>query len=306
MSGSRDYPRLTVESFGHHLLTSGDLDPIYIALDRVAPERELRARWMGAYWCFYDAGAASYIAEQPTGEAYWDMMRRAAANRPERPAPHFGPWPRGRERRHFRGRAAVDAVEVLFNRYGERKPERFALFVAGEPGERQTYGEVAARAETHPMFGPWIAFKMADMCERLLGSRVDFGESSEILFKDPLAGAAMVWDRWRGLPEGSTAPSIEIGNEVIERLGEAFSYALAPPTYDRTVNLQEVETILCKIKAHWRGHYPLFNDTREIRRGIEAWTRVSPLAARFQAALPPLPSESPAPREAIGGQLCLS
>ena len=31
---SRNYPRLDIESFGRHLITSGDLDPIYTALVR--------------------------------------------------------------------------------------------------------------------------------------------------------------------------------------------------------------------------------------------------------------------------------
>ena len=31
----RDYPRLSIEEFGRHLLDTGDLDPVYLALHRM-------------------------------------------------------------------------------------------------------------------------------------------------------------------------------------------------------------------------------------------------------------------------------
>ena len=41
---SRNYPRLDIETFGRHLITTGDLDPIYTAL--VAAERSGDSTYM--------------------------------------------------------------------------------------------------------------------------------------------------------------------------------------------------------------------------------------------------------------------
>ena len=38
---SRNYPRLEIEPFGRHLIQSGDLDPIYIALARASFDDDL-------------------------------------------------------------------------------------------------------------------------------------------------------------------------------------------------------------------------------------------------------------------------
>jgi hypothetical protein len=42
-----------------------------------------------------------------------------------------------------------------------------------------------------------------------------------------------------------------------------------------------LETIWCKYGSHLNGHYPLGNDLREIRHGLEGWH-----AQDFAAALP--------------------
>src|SRR3546814_4979767 len=61
------YERLSIEAFGSHLLRSGDLDPIYIALVQARrsgafSEAQLLL-WLLAYVCFYHAGVASWMSE---------------------------------------------------------------------------------------------------------------------------------------------------------------------------------------------------------------------------------------------------
>ena len=50
-----------------------------------------------------------------------------------------------------------------------------------------------------------------------------------------------------------------------------FQDLLAPPFYDRPVNIQEVETVLCKFKAHYKHHYPMGNDSYHIRQALVGW-----------------------------------
>jgi hypothetical protein len=42
----------------------------------------------------------------------------------------------------------------------------------------------------------------------------------------------------------------------------------APPRFERRINIQEIETILCKWKSHINGHYFVGKDIQEIRHGL--------------------------------------
>ncbi len=44
--------------------------------------------------------------------------------------------------------------------------------------------------------------------------------------------------------------------------------SLAPPHYDRNVNIQEIETICCKYKAHTKGHYAIGHDWEAIAKSL--------------------------------------
>ena len=90
-------------TFGQKLIDTLDLDPVYVLLAHSNLPQGHLDHWLMAYWCFYHAGAACYIASRPR-EEFWDWMERAAANRVEEPCPLGGNavnggWPRGHERR---------------------------------------------------------------------------------------------------------------------------------------------------------------------------------------------------------------
>ena len=110
-----NYPKLDLVTFGRHLFKTGDLDPVYVSLQGAKLEPNQLDRWLIAYWCFYNCGFASFASEN-TGRDYWSCMEEAAENRTN--SPLGGRWPRGSERRHFRGAASIRAVESLSRRYG--------------------------------------------------------------------------------------------------------------------------------------------------------------------------------------------
>lgn len=282
--GGRDYQRLGVENFGDHLLDTGDLDPVYIALwDGSLSAFEVQ-RFLVAYWCLYHVGASCFVAEHE-GQAFWQQLMLAAVN--TEPAPTGGRWPRGHERRHFRGEQGVRAVRELTSRY--ERPEEMVHYVMGwaEREDPQPFTEVTARVREHRGFGPWIAFKIADMLDRCLGHPVDFSEAAVFMFKDPVKAALMVWRQKLGMPDFAQ-PRDEAGaiHEVVEHLRMTFDHFTAPPQHDRPVGLQEIETVLCKWKSHVNGHYPLWNDTDEINAGLEEWKPHSRLAGLFAEAMP--------------------
>lgn len=298
---SRAYPRLSIETFGAHLLDSGDLDPVYIALHKMElPEPQLR-RWLVAYWCLYHVGAACHLSEIE-GRDFWMALRAAAINDVAvAPAPvEGGRWPRGSERRHWRGEQAKKAVGTLAGRY-LNEPERLvtdiatwslheaelASWKADDLRDGLPFAVVAARAQALPSFGPWISFKVADMLDRLDIVSVSFDNAAVFMFDDPRKAALMQFRLRVGAPADARVKDEEAAIEkIVSYLVDHFRSYTAPPLYDRAIGLQEVETILCKWKSHMNGHYPLNNDIGEIRDGLAEWARSSPTALAFLAAMP--------------------
>lgn len=283
---SRNYERLSVEDFGRQLITSGDLDPVYIALRRVDWAPAQVQRWLVAYWCFYHCGLASY-ASSHVGVVFWNALHTAAINTTASPA--GGRWPRGQERRHARGGQGMRMVHDLATQYST--PEDFVKYVSTRSSPMTTgttqpepFMNLADRVMEHTLFGPWMAFKVADMVERVLGMPVDFEHAHVFMFKDPVKAALMVWRQKCQIdtiaePKNQAAVILE----VVKYLIEEFKDLKAPPDQDRPIGLQEVETVLCCWKSHMNGHYPLFNDIDEIFEGLGGWGTA---ADQFALAMP--------------------
>lgn len=250
---------LDVGEFGRQLVDTGDLDPVYTMLASAALPGDQLRRWLVAYWCCYHAGASSWMSEH----VGWDPLVMMAH---DAKAPTGGRWPRGRERRHFRGSAARQAVAVLRERF--QTPEALVDWLAVPT----TFADLKERVLELPLFGPWIAFKIGDMLERLLGVAVSFDGADIFIYAEPLAAAHLVSERYALEGEPVTAAINYVRTELGERT--------APPGHDRPVGLQEIETVLCKWKAHQHGHYPVGIDTKELRHALTLWAAWSPTAVR--------------------------
>jgi hypothetical protein len=287
----QNYPRLPIEQFGTHLIVSGDLDPIYIALHKTReqhqwPDAQL-FRWLLAYWCYYSAGVASYLSEFEDGEHFWHKFLLAAHNTVK--APHGGRWERGKERRHFRGIQAVKATNELAGKYPS--PDAAVRYlVSSRPfsGHIIPFGVLSDRVQDWRGFGDWISFKVGDMLERLGIADVQFA-FSDAMYKDPTQAALMQWRVKHGAPADSVIDAEpEAVQEIVNDLIEYFNGYKADPVIGsgRAIGYQEVETILCKWKSHVRGHYPLNNDIREIRDGVSPWADHSAAARNFLENMP--------------------
>lgn len=273
---------MDIVTFGDALLRTGDLDPVYVAVHKAGLDRPTLHRLVLAYWCFYHLGHAAHLAEIKQPKKFWEAMMTSAVN-----AGEPKPWPRGAERRHFRGAQAVDAMKELVAKYKTADDA-----VAGMLGstERPTYSSVSAAAQSHRGFGQWIAFKIADMSERVLGYPTDFNDCHLGIYKDPRQGAAVYFqEQMRGRQiDGALWDYPILDTELEEAVHHAVNLwrkkrAKAPPTGDRLVNVQEIETIFCKYKSHLKGHYPVGKDTLEIGHGLEGW---GDLAQQLKRGLP--------------------
>jgi len=244
-----NYEPLDIVTFGRQLVTTGDLDPMYIALYEAELDEPLLARWLIAYWCFYHAGVASRIAEAPN---WADALEQA----------HREKWPRAAERRHFRGETSRKTVEWMRGRTW------FGLWQ--ECKGCCTFADVQTRVGAWPGFGPWAIFKAADMLERVAGVPIDFDMELDI-YKEPAEAARMI---------DPNRTATEIARFVCKQMADLT----APPRHDRPLNAQEGETILCKWKSHVHGRYPMGKDSRELKHALsDEW---GPLAKQLRAKLP--------------------
>jgi hypothetical protein len=282
---------MSILEFGDALLKTEDLDPVYCALTRSDLDRATLSRVCLAYWCFYNLGTAARIAEAKAPRTYWACMAEAAANVGEPK-----PWPRGAERRHFRGAQATQAVAELAARYPKGAEQALEGFFGGEP---ITYASVAAATQSHRGFGPWIAFKAADMSERVFGHQTDFSDCHLGIYKDPRQGAALALALLGQTVEESVDSRAWRRNICDDDLARVVHHyvklwrkkgAKAPPHRDRLVNVQEIETIFCKYKSHVKGHYYVGKDIHEIREGLIPYAaRRGNIAERLLEAMPGLP-----------------
>src|SRR5690242_11544179 len=194
------YPRLSPHLFGRALLASGDLDPVYVALARARPDSQTLAQLLVAYWCLYHLGAAAYLAERSPLQ-FWRALEAAARNDGSLRCPVDARWPRGAERRHWRGQQAINSVKSLRD-LALDDAEGWLRYLAegGTCGQPQGSGvqQVIRRVREVTGFGPWIAFKVADMLERVVGRTVDFTSCELFFYAEPREGA--LYMRCGGVP----------------------------------------------------------------------------------------------------------
>ncbi len=255
-------------AWGRRLIETEDHDPLYSGLVRWDVDRNRKRRFLIAYWSCYSVGASWHLSRH-SGVEFWVKMETAAANVVSPAAAgacELDRWPRAHERRHWRGQKCVDSVRWLREAYPN--PEDAVREVEELPSPLTLRG-VELAVTRWPQFGPWIAFKAADMMERVMGLPVEFPTAITSLYKDPREGGEMMAPVL-GLPNGQV---------VTEVLLEAYDGMTAPGLHPRTVNVQEVETVLCKWKSARKGKYWIGLDTRDHRDELERWGARDLLAA---------------------------
>lgn len=289
---TRNYPRLSIEEFGVKLLDLGDLDPVYVSLCRVEWPEEQRSKFLVAYWCLYHVGLSCWLSDQ-SDEGFWRQLKEAAVN--DRPSPVGGRWPRAAERRHWRGANALKSVEDLTQRYDRAQDMVDWITRPAKGRDDISFTVIADRVQQHVAFGPWIAFKVADMLERCCEVPVLFGLDDAMYDSPRQAALRLFRERIGAPPEAKLKDEDAAVAGVVAHLIGHFKDHDAPPGGGRKVGYQEVETILCKWQSHMNGHYPVGNDLVEIAEGLEAWAKVSPSAKEFLHHLPDAPTEADSP-----------
>lgn len=239
-------------AWGRKLIETEDHDPLYTGLVNWNVKDSRKRRFLLAYWCCYSVGAPHYMSRF-AGDRFWEILLDAAKNVTE--APYGGRWPRAHERRHWRGQKAVDSAIWLRNHYNA--PEYAVI----ELENFQTLQDVEKQITCWPQFGPWIAFKAADMLERVMGCSIRFPDDLVSMYKDPQQGAELA---------AKTIGAYD-GEQVVEMMKSAYADCMIPGKEPRRAGIQEIETVLCKWKSAKNGKYWIGADTASHRAELENW-----------------------------------
>lgn len=257
---------MDVYTFGRKLIASNDLDPVYVMLWEANLDDYTLKRWLLAYWCFYHSGTASWIATANTEKNFWVRFKTASAS---------SSFPRCTERRHFRGELAQKTTNFLEKKGVDRLFEPIV-------GTVWQADSLIHYVKTWVGFGPWIAFKVADMIERVGIASVEFNTDTIELFDSPREGAQLHFAE-HARQHKTTMPS-NIVSWSIHKICESLKDLNAPPDYARQINVQEAETILCKWKSYLNGHYQIGEDLTSLRRSLKNF--VCPLSRKLLKAVP--------------------
>jgi len=248
-----------VKHFGDALISTRDLDPLYCGLVHVGLPQPQWARFVLAYLMFYHVGVASYLSELD-GVGFWRGVAGAAENirspgDVDNDLPE-GRWPRGTERRHFRGPRCVLAVQRLAEMFPRPQDAVEGLLLASD------VLQLIQQVKQWPMFGPWVAFKAADIIGRTLPDpgrkRFRMGTDLVLMYDSPRAALNLV---------ASTGAIQEVWYELLTH----FETYPAPPWLERGCGPEEVETVLCKYGSMKTGHYYVGKDIAEQRHHLHGW-----------------------------------
>ena len=268
--------QLDVVCFGQQLFVTGDLDPVYLALPKAVNTRSQLARWLLAYWLFYSTGFACWASERQ-GQKFWEVLSVAAIN--EKLTPFQQRWPRGAERRHFRGSVAIEAITRLRKQYTQ--PEEVLDYLLSGPLD---ICSVIKRARQHYLFGPWIAFKIADMLDAVGGVSVEQNDLSAFLYETPRQSILENW--YNGVLPLKANTEVVALEEAMCWLAGQLKDCRIPHRPRSAPDWFSLETVWCKHLSHLHGHYPLLKDTQEIGLALQPWCPHSATAKRFLEAMP--------------------
>jgi len=234
--------------FSKILIESGDLDPDYIFINRASDalgwDNEKKAQWIAAKSVIYNS----------IGELEFLMHGR-----------HFSVLDYGSERRKHKPNAELfwHALYDNAQSHGGFYKMFSKLHNDANVGLKQL--------QKFQGIGPWAAWKILDLLNCCLGLKFDFHSVDfRLAYEYPIRGMLLVAgedeERHKKVTDGLYSEAME---QVYDQLRDAgLLESMAPPEYKRAINMQEIETCLCKYHSYYHGHYKAGEDIAELHTRI--------------------------------------
>lgn len=247
--------------WGKKLLDEREADPPYDmltnALDVYMLSETAALRWCLGFWLFYHVGIASWLAEAPS-EVFWSIASDISHRKPSAFVPD-GLYPRGGYRRYFRGAVAQDAIGKMASVGPEKLVD--SLFSGAS-----SFEIVRKRVQDLPSFGYTMAFKMADMGERIFNYPISFHPTMR-LPDEPQRGEEIAMEKY--------------GSDVRVKIANHIKRCKPPGRWSREPNIQEIETIFCEWKHHLSGKFQIGQDAPRLRRHLVGFGDLASQLSRF-------------------------
>jgi hypothetical protein len=248
--------------FARAMFMLEDADPGYMLLKRAKLPYATKLRYVLAWCTFYNPGIAA-VACQYQGEDFYQFLRNV-----------YPDAKRASERRHFRGRAGLLALNQWQREYP--KPEEMI-----EECYAPTYLGVRQNMKPMAQMGDYFYWKLADIWDTVFDNPVDFTGCERYMPKVPKQGADIIYGMEQSIVVGHAFSQEQWLVPVMAEITQHVEKIDYPVKGGRKLALQEAETVCCVFKQHVHGDYRLgFRSAKAYRRLIGVTTK--PAAALLE------------------------
>ena len=235
--------------FSRVLIESGDLDPDYIFINKVCEKNgwgnERKAEWIAAKSVIYNSiGELEFLLH---GKNFDDVDY-------------------GNERRKHKRNAELFWNALYHN--AQAHQGFYSMFSK----VHEDANIALKQLQKFQGIGPWAAWKILDLLNCCLGFNFDFKNVDfRLAYEYPIRGMLLVAgedeERYKKVSDELYESSM---NEVYRQLEEGgILKCAAPPEYIRNINMQEIETCLCKYHSYYHGHYKAGEDIERLHMRID-------------------------------------
>lgn len=237
------------KTFTRKLFKNWDADPGYYAIQQTTMKSSQRLRLAVAWCSFYNLGIAAQASEYQGGEFY-DYLKAI-----------YPTAKRASERRHFRGRAGMAALEQWQANWP--KPEALAEHMHGD-----TYFDVRKKGQKVAQFGDYFYWKWCDLNEVLFNNQVDMAGSAKHSPKVPQQGAELIFRMEH--PDGAWGDDSDVETMYNRITDYGRRKGVECPIMDRPFGIAEAETVCCVYKQMVNGGYTYGSRTAKAVTRLES------------------------------------
>lgn len=232
-----------------------DADPGYMLLHRAELPRAQKLRYVLGWCSFYNPGIAA-VASQYQGAEFYDYLRAV-----------YPTAKRASERRHFRGKAGLNAIAQWQARFPKPEAMVDACFA-------DTYLGVRKNMQGMAQMGDYFYWKLADIQDTVFAEPVDFSGCVKYMPKLPKVGSGYVLHvdtlGTDGPLSSKAIPDLPQMTKVLDDITAHIRDIPYPIKAGRTLALQEAETVCCVFKQMHSGTYRYGFRTAKAVRRLEA------------------------------------